>query len=85
MRIIAGEGFVDPEFEDIRAWPLEDTDLSEWLTLPNDWLCTAVDGPGPDDFEQATQATTWEHPDGTSEPLTLLVRPLLPGEPDCPA
>ena len=85
VRIIAGEGLVDPDFEDIRAWPLEDTDLSEWVTLPNDWLCKAVDGAVPDVFEQATQATTWEHPDGTSEPLMLQVRPLLPGEPDCPA
>jgi hypothetical protein len=85
VRVIAGQGFVEPEFEDLRLWPLEDTDLSEWETLPNDWQCTAVDGPVPDVFDQATQATTWEHPDGTSEPLTLLVRPLLPGEPDCPA
>jgi hypothetical protein len=85
VRIIAGEGFVDPEFEDIRAWPLQDSNLGDWKTLPNDWQCTIIDGPVPDVFEQATQATTWEHPDGASDPLTLLVRPLHPGEPDCPA
>lgn len=84
VRIIAGQGFVDPEFEDIRAWPLEDSDLDDWETLPNDWQCTVIDGPVPNVFEQATQATTWEHPDGTSHPLTILVRPLHPGEPDCP-
>jgi hypothetical protein len=85
VRIVAGEGFVDPEFEDIRPWPLEDSDFSDWETLPNDWQCTVVDGPVPAVFEGATQATTWEHPDGTSDPVTLLVRPLHPGEPDCPA
>ena len=84
VRIVAGEGFVDPEFEDIRAWPVDDTDLSGWETLANDWQCTVIDGPVSDVFEQATQATTWEHPDGASDPLTLLVRPLHPGEPDCP-
>lgn len=84
VRITAGEGFADPEFEDIRAWPLDDADLTGWETLANDWKCTVIDGPVPDIFEQATQATTWEHPDGTSDPLTLLVRPLHPGEPDCP-
>jgi hypothetical protein len=84
-RVVAGEGFVDPEFEDIRAWPLEGTDLSEWVTLANGWQCTVIDGPVPTVFEEATQTTTWEHPDGTSDALLLLVRPLHPGEPDCPS
>lgn len=85
VRIIAGEGFVDPEFEDVRPWPLEEADLGAWETLPNGWQCTVIDGPVPDVFEDATQTTTWEHPDGTSEPLLLLVRPLHPGEADCPS
>ena len=85
VRVIAGPGAVDPEFEDVRPWPLPDTDFSDWETLPNGWHCQVVEGAVPDAFESATQATTWEHPDGTSEPLLLLVRPLLPGEPDCPA
>lgn len=85
VRVIAGQGFVDPEFEDIRPWPLEDTDLDDWEVLANEWRCMVVDGPVPDVFEDATQTTTWEHPDGSSEPLLLLVRPLHPGEPDCPS
>lgn len=85
VRVIAGDGFVDPEFEDIRSWPLEETDLGAWETLPNGWQCTVIDGPVPEVFEEATQATTWEPPDGTSDPVTLLVRPLHPGEPDCPS
>jgi hypothetical protein len=84
LRVVAGPGMVDPQFEDIRAWPLPDTDFSDWETLPNGWHCQVVEGTVPDVFESATQATTWEHPDGSSEPLLLLVRPLVPGEPDCP-
>lgn len=85
VRVVAGTGSVDPGFEDVREWPLESSDLSSWEALPNDWRCTTLDGPVPEVFEGATQATTWEHPDGTSEPLMLLVRPLHPGEPDCPS
>ena len=85
LRVVAGPGMVDPQFEDVRPWPLPDTDFSDWETLPNGWHCQVVDGPASADLEDATQATTWEHPDGTSDPLLLLVRPLLPGEPDCPA
>lgn len=82
VRVVAGEGFVDPAFEDTREWPLETADLDQWAVLPNGWVCTAVSGPVPAVFEDATQATTWTRPDG-SGPLTLLVRPLVPGEPDC--
>ena len=85
VRVIAGPGAVDPAFEEVRPWPLPDTEFSAWETLPNGWHCQVVEGAVPDVFESATQATTWEHPDSTSEPLLLLVRPLLPGEPDCPA
>lgn len=85
VRIVAGQSLVDPEFEDIRPWPMEETDLTAWETLPNGWQCTVIDGPVPDVFADATQTTTWEHPDGMSDPLLLLVRPLHPDEPDCPS
>ncbi|HSM45014.1 MAG TPA: hypothetical protein VK969_08360 [Acidimicrobiia bacterium] len=85
VRVVAGEGFIDPEFEDVRPWPLEGSDPATWEELANGWHCTTIDGPTPEVFEEATQATTWEHPDGASEPMTLLVRPLHPGEADCPA
>lgn len=85
IRIVAGFGFSDPEFEDVRSWPLDSTDLSTWEELANGWHCTTIDGPMPEVFEEATQATTWEHPGGTSDPMTLLVRDLHPGEPACPS
>jgi hypothetical protein len=85
VRIITGEAFVDPEFEDIRPWPLEGSDPADWDALANGWACTVIDGPVPDVFEDATQTTTWEHPDPNSDPVLLLVRPLHPGEPDCPS
>lgn len=84
VRIVAGAGFTDPEFEDIRDWPLDATDLSDWEELANGWRCMAFNVSVLEPFENATQATTWLHPDGSSDPLTLLVRPLQPGEPDCP-
>lgn len=84
VRIVAGPGTPDPGFEDAREWPLERTDLSDWDVLANEWRCTALEGPVPDVFEDATQATTWNHPDGSSEQVKLLVRPLHPGEADCP-
>jgi hypothetical protein len=39
------------------------------------------------DFETATQLTRWQEPDPLIDAptYTLLVRPLLPGEPECPA
>lgn len=83
VRIVAGPGAPDPEFEDVREWPLDDTDLSSWEELANGWLCMSVDGPVPEIFDEATQATTWEHPDRGQ--MKLLVRPLHPGEPDCPS
>lgn len=82
-RVIAGPGSPDPEFEDIRAWPLDSADLSSWEELANGWLCMVVDGAVPQVFEDATQATLWEHPERGQ--LKLLVRPLHPGEPDCPS
>lgn len=83
VRIVAGPGTVEPEFEDIREWPLETSDFSEWDELANGWHCTVIDGPVPQVFEDATQATIWEHPERGE--IKLLVRPLHPGEPDCPS
>lgn len=83
VRVIAGPGSPDPEFEDLRSWPLESTDLSGWEELANGWLCMVTEGPVPQVFEDATQATLWEHPERGQ--MKLLVRPLLPGEPDCPS
>lgn len=85
LRVVAGTGFVDPEFQDIRDWPFETADFSEWSELPNGWYCQVIDGSQVSIFEDATQATQWQHPDPTVavEPLTLLVRPVHPGEKAC--
>jgi hypothetical protein len=84
VKVAAGAGFVDPEFEDIREWPLEATDFSDWEELANGWQCKVFDGSITPAFEDATQATSWQHPnDPAADPLVLLVRPLHPGEPGC--
>lgn len=86
VQVIAGPGLVNEEFPDARAWPLADTDLSQWETLQNGWQCS-VQGPEVIEvFANATQATVWADPDPTTrdQPLKLLVRPLHPGETPCP-
>ena len=83
VRVVAGVGFIDPEFADVRDWPLESEIFTDWTELPNGWFCRTYESDVLTSFEEATQATTWTHPDGTSEPLTLLVRPLIPGETAC--
>lgn len=85
VRVIAGIGFTDPDSEDFREWPLDNTDFSNWTTYPNGWMCQIY---GPEVlplFADATQATQWTHPNPMMDApaFTLLVRPLHPGEPDC--
>lgn len=87
VRVIAGEGTVDPEFADLRDWPLPDTDLASWEDLGNGWRCRVFDGAVLARFDDATSVTTWRSPtlgDGPAE-LGLIVRGLHPGEEDCPA
>jgi hypothetical protein len=85
VQIVAGIGFSDPDFPDVRDWPLEDTDFSDWDVLPNEWMCQTQDPDILPLFADATQSTQWTHPDPMMDapPFTLLVRPLHPGEADC--
>ena len=86
VRIIAGPGTIDPAFEDVRPWPLDD-DWDEWSELPNTWACRDYNAEVLESFGDANQATTWEVPEGSfafPAPVQLLVRPLVPGEPGCP-
>ncbi len=87
VQVIAGLGFADPEFANVRDWPLDNTDFSDWETLPNEWVCTTYGPDVLDTFADANQTTQWTHPDPMMDApaLTLLVRPLHPGEPDCPS
>ncbi len=88
VRVLAGpsQGVVDQEFEDVRPWPLSDDDPSDWDELQLGFTCKAFGSEVLDSFEDATQVTQWLHPDPMMDAPTfqLLVRPLLPGEPDCP-
>lgn len=86
VRIVAGPGFVNEEFEDVRAWPLQNEELAAWGTLPNNWRCQVFDPGVMEKFRDATQVTVWESPDPNvfESPVMLQVRPLHPGEPDCP-
>jgi hypothetical protein len=85
LRVIAGPGFVNEDFQDTRPWPLDD-DWTSWVELANGWTCRVADTAVQEVFADATQATVWESPDGLGipSPVKLLVRPLLPGEPTCP-
>ena len=86
VRIVAGPGTENPDFADTRPWPL-DEEWDQWEALANEWQCRVYGVDVLATFEGATQATTWEMPDGgfDFDPATLLVRPLHPGEPDCPS
>jgi hypothetical protein len=85
VQVMAGFGFFDPDFSDVREWPLDNTDFSNWETLPNEWMCTTYEPGVLDAFVDANQTTQWTHPDPMMDApsFTLLVRPLHPGEPDC--
>lgn len=86
VRIVAGPGSINEEFEDVRPWPLQNEDLSTWDPLPNEWRCQIFEPGILDEFMDASQVTVWESPDPAvfASPIKLLVRPLHPGEPDCP-
>lgn len=86
IRVVAGEGYVNEEFTDTRPWPPGIGDPADWQELPNGWRCTTVAPDLVDRFTDATQVTVWEspNPDLLPPPVKLLVRPLHPGEPDCP-
>ena len=87
IRVIAGEGIANAEFTDLRDWPLPETDFSDWVAIDEQWDCKAFDATGLAAFEDATQVTTWSSPTAGQGPaeLQLLVRPLQPGEDDCPS
>jgi len=86
VRVLAGPGTENPDFPDLSPWPL-DEEWGQWEALANDWQCRVYGDEVLATFEEATQATTWEMPDGgfDFDPATLLVRPLHPGEPNCPS
>jgi hypothetical protein len=88
VRVIAGvsQTAPDPAFEDVRAWPIDGEDPTEWSELSLGFTCTVLGPETLELFADATQATQWLHPTETMDapPFNLLVRPLQPGEPDCP-
>lgn len=83
VQVIAGPGFNQSDTE-LLEWPFADTDLNDWDSLPNGWQCKVHDPDILDSFEGVLQNAVWSHPDpANGDILTLLVRPLHPGEPDC--
>lgn len=87
VRVLAGQGVApEPGFADVRDWPLPDSDLAAWTEVAFGWVCRVFDPGILPMFGDASQATTWRLPGHGPEPIemTLSVRPLLPGEPDCP-
>jgi predicted small lipoprotein YifL len=81
----------DPDFIDIRPWPLEGEDPLDWdeLTRIGEdqvWSCKTFDASVLEVFSDATQATVWMDPteSGDAQNYQLLVRPLHPGEDGCP-
>lgn len=83
VRVIAGLSTLgtDPEFVDVRDWPFSDDTPDTWSRLDQNWSCKAFGTEILDQFSDAKQTTTWSLRD---DEYQLLVRPLLPGEPDCP-
>ena len=87
VRVLAGVSGAprDPEFEDVRPWPLGDDDPADWQQLESGWSCNVYGPEALDIFQEASEITQWMHPDPMMDapPYTLLVRPLHPGEEDC--
>lgn len=92
IRVVAGPDYEgqDPQFIDIRAWPLEGENPEDWAefaTIAEDqvWTCKVFEGSVAETFSEATQATRWMHPteSGDAQNFNLLVRPLHPGEEGC--
>ena len=92
VQVIAGADYqgIDPDFVDIRDWPLDGENPDNWdeLTTVGEaevWTCKVFDGGIPEVFEDATQATLWTHPSESADAQNykLLVRALLPGEDGC--
>ncbi len=83
VRVVGGatQFPADPEFVDVRDWPLGEEDPASWNRVNQDWTCQQFGPEVLDAFTDATTATTWDL--GGTE-FKLLVRPLLPGEPSCP-
>lgn len=82
-RVIANVVPVGTETPDLRDWPLGETEFSEWQALQNGWGCKVFESGTLERFADATEQTLWVHPE-EDQPFKLLVRPLHPGEPDCP-
>jgi hypothetical protein len=87
VRVVAGtsQSVTDPDFEDIRDWPLAGEDPAQWTALDLGFTCKVFGPEVLETFTDATQVTQWTHPDPTMDApvYMLLVRPLHPGEPDC--
>jgi hypothetical protein len=85
VRVLAGITTIVSDLEDIRPWPLEGEDPSQWEQLEIGWSCEVFGPEILETFADASQVTQWLHPDPMMDapPFALLVRPLHPGEEAC--
>jgi hypothetical protein len=86
LQVMAGvsEFPPEPQFANVRPWPLSISYAAMAPTNLTTWRCTTIEGAEVDRllgvFSQANQVTTWD--EGGIE-YTLAVRPLFPGEEAC--
>ncbi len=84
LLVHVAEGAADPEFPDVRPWPLPQRPAEVGPVEPSGWACTVYEGPTAaelvDVFSAATQVTVWEEAGST---YRILARALLPGEAGC--
>ncbi len=91
VRVVAGVygGGFEPEFEDVRDWPLEGENPLDWDDFSNigdaRWTCKVFPSDVLDTFADAKQTTVWASPSDSEGDVSyqLLVRPLHPGEDGC--
>ena len=85
LEVMAGvpQAPADPEFEDIRPWPLP-IGFDEMTDIGFDWRCASYEGSEAEalleTFSGASQVTTWD--DGGNA-YSIKVRPLLPEQEPC--
>jgi len=82
VHVVAGSP--DPEFPDVRPWPLPRRPDELTVDSATGWACAVYDGEDATAllavFSPATRATVWQLGGST---YRILARPLLPGETGC--
>lgn len=91
VRVVSSADYAgpDPNFVDIRPWPLAGENPDEWKQIAEVgeqvWTCKTFEVSVTDALGDATQVTVWNHPSESADAqnFRLYVRPIHPGEEDC--